>query len=184
MHVAGGRAKCTKRKELSTSYDTDIWQIDLTSLSPPLLDNALIPRVKSLLNTGTLKMWLASALQSTWRVLICADLSSKEVNALPVSPASCPQWISGFGEPASAAEGCSVVTGQQTSGWAEEWFGETEVLMGGAAVTACSPNNLQKVAHFAQEFEGCSSDSSPASPWCWHTTCGRWLLFPSFSHSF
>lgn len=60
-----------RERSLCTSYDTDIWQIDLTSLSPPLLDNALIPRVKALLNAGTLKMWLASALQSTWRALIC-----------------------------------------------------------------------------------------------------------------
>lgn len=165
---------------LGTSYDTDIWQIDLTSLSPPLLDNALVPRVKCLLNAGTLKMWLASALQSTWRVLICADLSLKEVNAPPVSPASCPQWISGFGDPASAAESCSVVTGQQISSWGMVWRDwSREVLGGRAAVTACSPNHLWKVASFAQELEGRSADSSTVSPWCWHTTCGWWLLFPS-----
>lgn len=54
-----------RERSLGTSYATDIWQIDLTSLSPPLLDNAPIPRVKSLLNAGTLKMRLASALQSS-----------------------------------------------------------------------------------------------------------------------
>lgn len=60
------RPSVQRERSLSTSYDTDIWHIDLTSASPPLLDNALVPRVKALLNTGTLQMWLASLCRMLW----------------------------------------------------------------------------------------------------------------------
>lgn len=178
-----------RERSLGTSYDTDIWQIDLTSLSPPLLDNALIPRVKPLLNAGTLKMWLASALQSTWRALLCADLSLKEVKAPPVSPAWCRRWRLGFGEPASVAESCSVISHRAADiqlGWGMIWRDwSREVLGGGAAITAWSPNNLQKVASSAQELEGCCPDSSPVSPLMLaHHLWGMAVISISFSHSF
>lgn len=99
--LQAARPSVQRERSLSTSYDTNIWHIDLTSLSPPLLDNALVPRVKSLLSAGTLQMWLASALQSTLRELSFAQFERSKIfsSGLP----SIMPWTSSIWE---ASPGC------------------------------------------------------------------------------
>lgn len=184
MHVAGGRAKCTKRKEaryeLRHRHLADRFDGPVTSSAGQCSYPQSEVFVKHWNSENVTGISFAEHLE---RSHLCRSVFERKKCSATLPSFTSSMNIRFWGASLCCRRlQCGHRAADLQLGWRMIWRDwSTEVLGGGAAVTACSPNNLQKVASSAQELEGCSSDSGPVSPWCWHTTCEAWLLFPSCS---